>query len=329
MKPDGKDGDLFAAAVPRRRRVVRVPGRRGRRPVEDVPRRRREATPGRVDRAHVHSARVHGEDAANRVADSDGEISGVVGTRSSRSTLKASKPLKEAVDRDRAGRDRRVRQGRRRPRLDRLVPDRRQGHEGDSPGAGGSTARRAIRSSCSTPTVTKGGPALAVDRRDQGPAAGRDDLRPRPRHPGQARRVGADHRRHEGRLRGRRGPPGLPGQRRDGGAGARRLPARRRAPPCGRATVRRGPSPGPKLKPAALVQYWAVAADRNTITGPGTSESRRFSLFITTPEQAVARLDTQISDYAKMLESSSGSRRRTARRPPRAAPSKPSSIARP
>lgn len=60
---------------------------------------------------------------------------------------------------------------------------------------------------------------------------------------------------------------------------------------------------GPKLKPGALVQYWAVAADRNTVTGPGTAESRRFSVFITSPEQAVARLDTEISDYAKMLES--------------------------
>jgi len=59
---------------------------------------------------------------------------------------------------------------------------------------------------------------------------------------------------------------------------------------------------GPKLRPGALVQYWAVAADRNTVTGPGASESRRFSVFITSPEQAVARLDTEISDYAKMLE---------------------------
>jgi len=60
---------------------------------------------------------------------------------------------------------------------------------------------------------------------------------------------------------------------------------------------------GPKLVAGALVQYWAVAADRNTVTGPGTSESRRFSLFLTTPEQAVARLDLEVSDYARMLES--------------------------
>ncbi len=59
---------------------------------------------------------------------------------------------------------------------------------------------------------------------------------------------------------------------------------------------------GPQLKPGALVQYWASAADRNTITGPGQGESRRFSLFLTTPEQAVAKLDMEISDYAKMLE---------------------------
>lgn len=59
---------------------------------------------------------------------------------------------------------------------------------------------------------------------------------------------------------------------------------------------------GPALKAGALVQYWAVAADRNTVSGPGTSESRRFSIFITTPEQAVARLDMEVSDFARMLE---------------------------
>ena len=78
----------------------------------------------------------------------------------------------------------------------------------------------------------------------------------------------------------------------------------------------------PELKPGALVQYWAVASDRNNVTGPGTSESRRFSLFITTPEQAVARLDMEISDYAKMLESLVRLQKENRRRPPRAARSK-------
>ncbi len=60
---------------------------------------------------------------------------------------------------------------------------------------------------------------------------------------------------------------------------------------------------GPKLKPGALVQYWAIVSDRDTVSGPGTSESRRFSVFLSSPEQAVARLDMEVADYARMLES--------------------------
>ena len=56
------------------------------------------------------------------------------------------------------------------------------------------------------------------------------------------------------------------------------------------------------LKPGDLIQYWAEATDRNTITGPGTAESRRFTVFLVTPEQTLAKLDVQISDYAQMLE---------------------------
>jgi hypothetical protein len=56
------------------------------------------------------------------------------------------------------------------------------------------------------------------------------------------------------------------------------------------------------LKAGDLVQYWVVAADRNTITGPGQGESRRFSIFLTTPERVAAKLDLQVQDYATILE---------------------------
>lgn len=56
------------------------------------------------------------------------------------------------------------------------------------------------------------------------------------------------------------------------------------------------------LKSGDIVKYWAQAADRNTITGPGTGESRHFSLFVIVPEQAIANLDVQIEDYAGLLE---------------------------
>jgi hypothetical protein len=59
---------------------------------------------------------------------------------------------------------------------------------------------------------------------------------------------------------------------------------------------------GQSFKPGDTVQYWATAVDRNTITGPGKVESRRFTLFITTPEQAVAKLDQHMDDFAQVLE---------------------------
>jgi hypothetical protein len=56
------------------------------------------------------------------------------------------------------------------------------------------------------------------------------------------------------------------------------------------------------LKAGDVVQYWATALDRNNITGPGQGESRRFSLFLTTPEQVVTKLDLQVQDYVAILE---------------------------
>ena len=51
-----------------------------------------------------------------------------------------------------------------------------------------------------------------------------------------------------------------------------------------------------------LIQYWATAVDRNDITGPSEGQSRRFSIFITTPEVAAAKLELAITDYAAVLE---------------------------
>ena len=59
---------------------------------------------------------------------------------------------------------------------------------------------------------------------------------------------------------------------------------------------------GGGFKAGDVLQYWASAVDRNTITGPGRGESRKFTLTLTTPEQAVAKLDNQILDYAQILE---------------------------
>jgi len=59
---------------------------------------------------------------------------------------------------------------------------------------------------------------------------------------------------------------------------------------------------GSKLKGGDVVQYWATATDRNTLNGPGRGESRKYTLTLSTPEQAVARLDLQIQDYAQILE---------------------------
>lgn len=56
------------------------------------------------------------------------------------------------------------------------------------------------------------------------------------------------------------------------------------------------------LKAGDLVTYWAEAADRNTITGPGRAESRRFTLALVTPETAVGKLEMLVSDYAQAIE---------------------------
>jgi hypothetical protein len=56
------------------------------------------------------------------------------------------------------------------------------------------------------------------------------------------------------------------------------------------------------LKSGDLVQYWAAAADRNDVTGPGQSESRRYSIFIIQPEQLLAKLEIDLDNYAAVLE---------------------------
>ena len=56
------------------------------------------------------------------------------------------------------------------------------------------------------------------------------------------------------------------------------------------------------IQPGDLVQYWAVATDRNNLTGPGETISRRFSIFVVTPEQILAKLEMRMDDYAAVLE---------------------------
>ena len=56
------------------------------------------------------------------------------------------------------------------------------------------------------------------------------------------------------------------------------------------------------LKAGDLVQFWATAEDNNILTGPGLAESRRFTLYVLTPESVVAKLELQIQDYAQALE---------------------------
>ncbi|MBI5761547.1 MAG: hypothetical protein HZA46_23805 [Planctomycetales bacterium] len=57
------------------------------------------------------------------------------------------------------------------------------------------------------------------------------------------------------------------------------------------------------LKSGDVVRYWAEAADRNDLTGPGRSESRRFALFVIVPEKEFAQLDLRLEDIAAQLES--------------------------
>jgi hypothetical protein len=56
------------------------------------------------------------------------------------------------------------------------------------------------------------------------------------------------------------------------------------------------------LKAGDKVEYWAEAVDRNTITGPGRSESRHFTFDVVSPADVVTRLDLNVLDYAKVLE---------------------------
>ena len=51
-----------------------------------------------------------------------------------------------------------------------------------------------------------------------------------------------------------------------------------------------------------IIRYWARAADRNTVTGPGSSKSRQFSIFVITPQQEQERLEMQLEDFAQLLE---------------------------
>ncbi len=59
---------------------------------------------------------------------------------------------------------------------------------------------------------------------------------------------------------------------------------------------------GVSFKAGDLIQYWAVTSDRNHITGPGITESRRYSVFLVTPEQVRANLEVQVDDFAAVLE---------------------------
>jgi len=56
------------------------------------------------------------------------------------------------------------------------------------------------------------------------------------------------------------------------------------------------------LKSGDLVQYWAVAADGNNVTGPGLTESRRFSIYLVTPAVAVAKFEIQMNDFVQVLD---------------------------
>ncbi|MFV1965670.1 MAG: hypothetical protein ACC628_09630 [Pirellulaceae bacterium] len=59
---------------------------------------------------------------------------------------------------------------------------------------------------------------------------------------------------------------------------------------------------GSGIQPGDVVQYWAAAVDRNTVTGPGEAVSRRFSIFVITPAQVLAKMELQMEDYAAVLE---------------------------
>lgn len=56
------------------------------------------------------------------------------------------------------------------------------------------------------------------------------------------------------------------------------------------------------LRAGDLVYYWAEATDRNEVTGPGRKVSRKFSVFLLTPEQTVLQRELQVTDTAQALE---------------------------
>ncbi|MFP6741545.1 MAG: UbiA family prenyltransferase, partial [Alphaproteobacteria bacterium] len=51
-----------------------------------------------------------------------------------------------------------------------------------------------------------------------------------------------------------------------------------------------------------LVRFWAQATDRNNVTGPGQAVSRRYTIFVITPEQIKAGLAFDIEALAAFLE---------------------------
>jgi len=55
------------------------------------------------------------------------------------------------------------------------------------------------------------------------------------------------------------------------------------------------------LAPGDRLTYWAVATDRNDVTGPGRTRTRPFHLRVLTPEQAETDLDRQLNDYIRAL----------------------------
>jgi hypothetical protein len=56
------------------------------------------------------------------------------------------------------------------------------------------------------------------------------------------------------------------------------------------------------FKAGDRVEYWAEAVDRNVITGPGRAESRHFTFDVVSAPDVAARLDLNVLDYAKVLE---------------------------
>ncbi len=55
------------------------------------------------------------------------------------------------------------------------------------------------------------------------------------------------------------------------------------------------------LRGGDRLEYWAVAFDRNDITGPGRAQTRKFNVVVLTEEQATLVSGRQLSDYAKVV----------------------------